>query len=103
MSDALPLEPRPRFGVMTQAFDGDAGKEAILLMRDAVTGGGYATIGTVIQRDLNLVAQAEPGSKVRFRAIDIDEALRARGEYASRLAQIAESLSLFDRVGLLGQ
>jgi len=79
------------------------GQEAILLMRDAVTGGGYATIGTVIQCDLDLVAQAEPGSKVRFRAIDIDEALRARSEYASRLAQIAESLSLFDQVGLLGQ
>src|SRR5271167_685922 len=79
------------------------GQEAILLMRDAVTGGGYATIGTVIQCDLDLVAQAEPGSKVRFRAIDIDQALRARSEYAARLAQIAESLSLFDRVGLLGQ
>ncbi len=79
------------------------GQEAILLMRDAVTGGGYATIGTVIQCDLDLVAQAEPGSKVRFRAIDIDQALRARSEYASRLARIAESLSLFDHVGLLGQ
>ena len=79
------------------------GQEAILLMRDAVTGGGYATIGTVIQCDLDLVAQAEPGSKVRFRAIDIDQALRGRGEYAVRLAQIAESLSLFDQVGLLGQ
>jgi allophanate hydrolase subunit 2 len=79
------------------------GQEGILLMRDAVTGGGYATIGTVIQCDLDLVAQAEPGSKVRFRAIDIDEALRARREYASRLAQVAESLALFDHAGLLGQ
>jgi len=79
------------------------GQEGILLMRDAVTGGGYATIGTVIQCDLDLVAQAEPGSKVRFRSIDIDQALRARREYAARLARIAESLSLFDRVGLLGQ
>lgn len=79
------------------------GQEAILLMRDAVTGGGYATIGTVIQCDLDLVAQAEPGSKVRFRAIDIDEALRARNEYKARLTRIAESLSLFDNVGLLGQ
>ena len=79
------------------------GQEAILLMRDAVTGGGYATIGTVIQCDLDLVAQAEPGSKVRFRAVDIEQALRARHENAARLAMVADSLSLFDRVGLLGQ
>jgi biotin-dependent carboxylase-like uncharacterized protein len=79
------------------------GQEAILLMRDAVTGGGYATIGTVIQCDLDLVAQAEPGSKVRFRSVDIEQALRARGEYGARLAMVADSLSLFDRVGLLGQ
>lgn len=79
------------------------GQEAILLMRDAVTGGGYATIGTVIQCDLDRVAQAAPGSKVRFRAIEIDDALRARRDYAARLAKIADSLSLFEHVGLLGQ
>jgi len=79
------------------------GQEAILLMRDAVTGGGYATIGTVIQCDLDLVAQAEPGSKVRFRAVNIEQALHARNESAARLAMVADSLSLFDRVGLLGQ
>lgn len=79
------------------------GQEAILLMRDAVTGGGYATIGTAIQCDIDLLAQAPPGSKVRFRAIDIDDAMQARHDYRARIAEIAQSLSLFDRVGLLGQ
>lgn len=79
------------------------GQEAILLMRDAVTGGGYATIGTVIQCDLDVLAQAPPGSKVRFRAVDLDDAMRARREYRAGIASIAESLSLFDQVGLLGQ
>src|SRR5262249_27127796 len=79
------------------------GQEAILLMRDAVTGGGYATIGTVIQSDLNLLAQAPPRSKVTFRAIEVDEAMHARREYWSRIAEISESLALFDRVGVLGQ
>ncbi len=79
------------------------GQEAILLMRDAVTGGGYATIGTVIQCDLDLLAQAPPGSKVTFRAVDVDEAMRARREYRARLSRIAGSLALFDRVGVLGQ
>ncbi|MBI2962140.1 MAG: biotin-dependent carboxyltransferase [Deltaproteobacteria bacterium] len=78
------------------------GQEAILLMRDAVTGGGYATIGTVIHCDLDRLAQAPPGSKVTFRSVDVDEAMRARREYRARIAAIAESLSLFDRVGLFG-
>jgi biotin-dependent carboxylase-like uncharacterized protein len=79
------------------------GQEAILLMRDAVTGGGYATIGTVIQCDLDLLAQAPPGSKVGFRAVDVDEAMHARREYRARISEIAASLALFDRVGVLGQ
>lgn len=79
------------------------GQEAILLMRDAVTLGGYATIGTVIQCDLDRAAQAEPSSRLRFRAVDIESALRARAAYKARLAQVVDSLSLFDQTGLLGQ
>jgi biotin-dependent carboxylase-like uncharacterized protein len=79
------------------------GQEAILLMRDAVTAGGYATIGTVIQSDLDLLAQAPPRSNVRFRAISVDDAMRARREYWARIAAIEESLALFDSAGVLGQ
>ena len=79
------------------------GKEGILLMRDAVTGGGYATIGTVIQCDLDRVAQAPPRSHFRFRAVTIDEALHLRREYKSRLRAVADSLALFDNAGWLGQ
>ena len=79
------------------------GQEAILLMRDAVTGGGYATIGTVIQCDLDLLAQAPPGSTVMFHAVEVDEAMHARREYRARISEIAASLALFDRVGVLGQ
>ena len=39
-----------------------SGTELICLLRDAVTGGGYATIGTVISADLDLIAQSKaPG------------------------------------------
>lgn len=79
------------------------GKEGILLMRDAVTGGGYATIGTVIQCDLDRVAQAPPRSRLRFRAVTIEEALRLRAQYRARLRGLANSLALFDSVGWLGQ
>ena len=79
------------------------GLEAILLMRDAVTGGGYATIGTVIQCDLDRVAQASPGTKVTFQSIDIDEAIRLRADYKAHLRRVALCLSLLDLHGHLGQ
>ena len=79
------------------------GKEGILLMRDAVTGGGYATIGTVIQCDLDRVAQAAPRTRFRFRAVTIRDALRLRAQYKARLRALADSLALFDSVGRLGQ
>lgn len=79
------------------------GLEAILLMRDAVTGGGYATICTVIQRDLDRVAQLPPGAKVRLREVTIDQALALRHEYSELLASIGRSIKLFDYQGLLGQ
>ena len=79
------------------------GKEGILLMRDAVTGGGYATIGTVVQCDLDRVAQAPPRARVRFRAVTIDDALRLRAQYHARLRALGGSLALFDHAGWLGQ
>ena len=79
------------------------GLEAILLLNDAVTGGGYTTIGTVIKSDLDRIAQTSPGSKVRFRAVDIEEALRARSNREAHLAKIRLALRLFDLGDELGQ
>lgn len=79
------------------------GLEAILLLNDAVTGGGYTTIGTVIKADLDRVAQASPGSKIRFRSVDIEEALRARQLREARLSRIRLMLGLCDLAGELGQ
>lgn len=79
------------------------GLEAILLLNDAVTGGGYTTIGTVIKADLDHVAQTSPGSKVRFCAVGIDEALQARRTREARLTQVRLALGIFDLTGELGQ
>ena len=79
------------------------GLEAILLLNDAVTGGGYTTIGTVIKADLDRIAQTSPGSKIRFRSVDIEEALRARQLREARLSRMRLLLSLCDRTGELGQ
>jgi len=79
------------------------GLEAILLLNDAVTGGGYTTIGTVITADLDRVAQTSPGSQIRFRAVDIEEALRARQLREARLSRMRLLLGLCDLTGELGQ
>ena len=68
------------------------GVEPIVLHRDAVSGGGYAMIATVISADMDTVAQSAPGSKTRFVAVDLEAALAARGERSQRLEQLEEAL-----------
>ncbi len=70
-----------------------AGLEPIILHRDAVSGGGYATIGTVISADMDLIGQMQPNYRARFVSVTMNEALAARREYQRRLAQLRESLA----------
>lgn len=60
------------------------GTQPIILHRDAVSGGGYAMVGTVISADMDLVARAAPGTSTRFTAVSLDEALGARKDLAER-------------------
>lgn len=68
------------------------GDEPIVLLGDAVTGGGYVTIATVISVDRDLFGQAKTGDTVRFRDVGIDEALAARTAQAERLDRIRAAL-----------
>jgi allophanate hydrolase subunit 2 len=68
------------------------GLEPIILHRDAVSGGGYAMIGTVISADMDRVAQMQPNNQARFVEVNMDTALQARAEYKKRLAQLTSSL-----------
>ncbi|MGE0299052.1 MAG: biotin-dependent carboxyltransferase family protein, partial [Pseudonocardia sp.] len=69
------------------------GVEPIVLHRDAVSGGGYMMIATVLSGDLDVVAQSAPNTRTRFVAVDLDEALAVRTEYRSRGRRVAELLS----------
>ncbi len=69
------------------------GAEPIVLHRDAVSGGGYFMLGTVISADMDLIGQLQPHQKARFVKVDLDAALRARTERHARLARLKESLS----------
>lgn len=68
------------------------GREPIILHRDAVSGGGYAMVGTVISADMDLIAQMQPNHKARFIEIDMTQALQARAERRARLNHLRAAL-----------
>ena len=80
------------FGYPIGSIQVPGGVEPIVLMNDAVTGGGYATIGTVISVDRDKLAQTKTNDKTRFRSVELDEALRAREDRRRQLAEIKEAL-----------
>ncbi len=69
------------------------GLEPIILHRDAVSGGGYAMIGTVISADMDRIAQMQPNNLARFIQVDMETALNARAEYKKREARLRSTLS----------
>ena len=69
------------------------GVEPIILHRDAVSGGGYAMVATVISADMDLVAQCSPGCRTRFVAVDLNAALQARRDRAARLDRLRNALA----------
>ena len=69
------------------------GLEPIILHRDAVSGGGYAMVGTVISADMDRIAQMQPNNKARFVRVTMQEALAARAERHVRLHQLRAALA----------
>ncbi|MDM5335135.1 biotin-dependent carboxyltransferase family protein [Ureibacillus composti] len=69
-----------------------AGIEPIALLNDAVTGGGYATIGTIISTDLNKMGQIKSNEKVKFQIVTLEQALIARKEIKEKLFRVSEFL-----------
>jgi biotin-dependent carboxylase-like uncharacterized protein len=69
------------------------GVEPIALLNDAVTGGGYATIATIISVDLNRMAQMKTNEKVRFVGVTLQDALQARKEVMNQIKKIKEEIS----------
>ncbi len=68
------------------------GTEPIVLHRDAVSGGGYFMLGTVISADMDLIGQLQPHTPTNFVSIDMETALAARHEREAMLNKIREAL-----------
>ena len=64
------------------------GAEPIVLHRDAVSGGGYFMVGTVISADMDLIGQLQPNTPTRFVEIDMETALQARRDRHALLDQV---------------
>ena len=66
------------------------GGEAIVLMADAPTVGGYRIAGCVISADLGALAQRLPGQSISFTPVTSQQAQRAIEREAERLERIRE-------------
>ncbi len=64
------------------------GTEPIILHRDAVSGGGYFMLGTVISADMDLIGQLQPHTPTRFVKVDMETALTARKDRTALIDQI---------------
>ncbi len=69
------------------------GTEPIVLHRDAVSGGGYFMVGTVIAADMDLIGQLQPNTPVKFVKVDMDQALAARRNRAELLGKLRNALA----------
>ena len=70
------------------------GTEPIVLHRDAVSGGGYMMVGTVISADMDLIGQLQPHTPARFVEVTMDQALAARADRKAALARVRNHLGL---------
>ncbi len=69
------------------------GTEPIVLHRDAVSGGGYFMLGTVIAADMDLIGQLQPHTASRFVKVDMEQALQARQDRRAQLDEIRQMLA----------
>ncbi len=68
------------------------GTEPIVLHRDAVSGGGYFMVGTVISADMDLIGQLQPHTPARFVEVTMAQALKARKDRAKLIDKIRAAL-----------
>ena len=67
------------------------GTEPISLHRDAVSGGGYFMLGTVISADMDAIAQMQPNTPARF--VKVDMAVAARADQTQSLEEMRRALA----------
>jgi biotin-dependent carboxylase-like uncharacterized protein len=82
ISDGIPL------GGVQVVGDG----QPIVLLVDRQSTGGYTKVATVCSYEIGRLAQVKPGRPVRFRAVDLAEAHRARRQWRASFDHALEDL-----------
>jgi antagonist of KipI len=67
--------------------------QAVVLMADCQTTGGYPRIAHVLSVDLPLLAQLKPGDQVRFSAVSLVEAQQLRWAQQRQWDQLAQGIA----------
>jgi biotin-dependent carboxylase-like uncharacterized protein len=80
------------FGYPVGSMQIPGGVEPICLLNDAVTGGGYATVATVISVDLDVLGQSKSNEPTRFVEVSLDEALQARHDRREAMAEVHDAI-----------
>jgi biotin-dependent carboxylase-like uncharacterized protein len=68
------------------------GTEPIVLHRDAVSGGGYFMVGTIISADMDFIGQLQPHARIQFTPVTMDDALAARRDRQVTLDRVRDWL-----------
>ncbi len=76
-------------GVVTGAIQIPGDAQPIVLLADRQTTGGYAKIGVIASVDLALVAQASPGTVIRFEQTSATEAAKMARERMAALRDVS--------------
>lgn len=76
-------------GIALGAIQVPGDGQPLILMADRQPTGGYPKIGTVIRADLPAVAQARPGTVLRFAPVMVEDAVAALRAVMARLGGVA--------------
>lgn len=68
-------------------------QEIIILLRDGTGGGGFVTIGAIINQDIDLLAQKRPMETMHFQAITIEQAMDMRRSKALMIEKAFAAIS----------
>ena len=72
-------------GLLPGAIQVPSGGRPIVILPDGPTTGGYPKAAAVISADLRMVAQSPPGTKLRFKAVSMEEAVDALRQQRDQL------------------
>lgn len=83
-------------GIATGSVQIPASGTPIIMMADRQTTGGYAKIATVISADLPKMAQARPGTRIRFTAISEKESVLLKKQQERKLSAL-QYMTIFSK------